>query len=228
MSVLRGFPPMSRRVAQIARKGRAQLADAAGAMLNGLVERITSSPAIGAAVRAYRYHDHGPEGGAPLPRGCIFSADVGSRDDNRDKILHTLLGSASWERMSDTYSMEFLFPVEVSQGIDSDSTNVSSNDCALRVELIVEVSAATAVDVRIYNHTTESSSSSDTTDGTTDIQILSITDVPCAGGETNRLDIEVQDTGGGTDILYILGVAVFETRAESQPASAGTTTYSSL
>jgi hypothetical protein len=197
-------------------------------MLNGLVERITSSPAIGAATRAYHYHDHGPEGGVALPRGCIFSADVGSRDDNRDKILHLLDGSTDWQRLSETYGMEFLFPVEVSFGVDSDSTNVSSNPCALRAELIVEVSAATAIDVRIYNHTTESNSSTDTTDGTTGIQVLSFTDVPCEGGQFNLLDIDVRETGGTTPTIYFLGIAIFETRAESQPASAGTTTYSSL
>lgn len=62
MGVFRAFPPLARKFAQIARAGRSTVVDNVLTHLNGLVERLGGIAAIGAATRAFRYHDHGPEG----------------------------------------------------------------------------------------------------------------------------------------------------------------------
>jgi len=226
MGVIRSFAPMARRVVQIGREGRNTVIDAALAHINGLVERLSGVAAIGAATRAFRYHDHGPEGGSPMFRGSIFSFDVGERSSNEAKFFYAINAGSTWESLAAEYGMEFLFPVEVSFGIDSNSTNVSSNPCALRAEFTVRASIAVDFEIRIRNLTTGSVSTEATGSGTTP-QTLTITDVPCVGGQTNLLDIEVYGDAA-TPTLYLLGFNLLETRAESQPASAGTTTYSSL
>ena len=227
MSVVRSFPALARRIAQIAREGRATLIDNVLATLNGLTERIAGVGAVGAARRVWRYHDHGPEGGIPLPRGSIFSFDTGERASFEDDFSYTINATATQESLAAEYGMEFLFPAEVSFGIDSDSTNLSSNPCALRAELTVRVSSADDVEITIKNLTTGTSSSAATTDGTTGIQTLTISDVPCKGGQTNLFDILVE-CSTATPSVFFHGLNLIETRNESQPQSSGTTTYSSL
>jgi hypothetical protein len=226
MGVFRAFPPLARKFAQIARAGRSTVVDNVLTHLNGLVERLGGIAAIGAATRAFRYHDHGPEGGTPLFRGSIFSFDVGERSSNEAKFFYAINAGSTWESLAAEYGMEALFPAEVSDGIDSNSTNVSANPCALRAEITVRASFSVDFEVRIKNLTTGATSTEATGSGTTP-QTLSISDVPCVGGQTNFFDIEVYGDAAAPT-LYFLGFNLLETRAESQPASSGTTTYSSL
>lgn len=226
MGVIRSFAPMARRVVQIGREGRNAIIDSALAHINGLVERLSGVAAIGAAARTFRYHDHGPNGGVSLPRGSIFSFDVGERSANEDKFSYTISAEATWESLAAKYGMEFLFPVEVSFGVDSNSNNVLGNPCTLRAEFTVRANLSVDYGIRIRNLTTSSVSAQATTTGTTP-QTLTISSVPCSGGKTNLLDIEVYGYTA-TPTIFFLGFNLLETRNESQPASSGTTTYSQL
>lgn len=222
-----GFGAMARRMVQIGREGRAAIIDRASAHINGLFERITGGAA--GELRSWRWHDHGAEGGTPLARGCLYSHDTGE-----------IANKALWSFAITSTATDFylareiaasldgeLFPVEVSEGIDSSKDNLSANPCALRVDLLVSTSTADATAVRVFNKTTGQISSPVATSASAAMQSLTITDLRCVGGRTNWLDLVVR-CNSGTPTIFFHSVIVSETRALSQPDSEGNATYSAL
>lgn len=111
----------------------------------------------------------------------------------------------------------------VTPGIDSDNTNVSSNDCALEAKIVMYADSGTT-DVRVFNRTTNSASTaSQTATSGSVVRLATITDIPCKGGKWNEIDIEIKNDTNGA-IVNILDINIAETRSASQPVSGGSAT----
>lgn len=218
--VLRGFSPLLQRHIEIAARGNTLIAARNLSATNALFEAITGGSAPGAPLPYMLPHDHSPEGGgASIPRGCIYSFDVG---DSSSSWTHAMTGTTSWERIGDR---AYDFPVFVSPGIDTNNTAISTNPCRLTAKILAATGSADA-SLKLYNATAQAESSSVTL--TTTLAWHTISDVPCTGGRWNEINIQASQGAVGSNNLYIYALSLHETRTNSQPESSGTTTYTSV
>lgn len=217
---LRGYSSLTQRLIEIGARGSTLIPQTMQAAENAMWEAITGSAALGAQLPYIQPHDHGPDGGGgAIPRGCIYSFDVGDSSTAYAKGHET---TGSW---SPFQSREYDFPAWPSPGVDSDSTNVSGGTCYL-IAKILAVATATGGELRITNNTYGASSSAATV-GTT-LSWLTISDVRTRGGQWNKFDLEVQQTIDQANTIEVYALSLHEIRATSQPASNGTTTFSAV
>jgi len=212
MGIHRGFPALSQDAVRIASNGRVSIAANVLSRLNAQFERLTAGAPPGAGARVFRPHEHSVDGGAILGRGTIYSLDVGNLAHG-SLFSHALAATGAWESMVSA-NREYAFPAFVSPGLTG----------SLSCQLIVRTYGA-AVDIRVSNLDTGTTSSAATSLAVTPAQTLSITDIPMTAGQYNRFDLEIKATLVAT--LDLLGLCLYEDTA-THPASPGTTTYSAL
>lgn len=221
--ILRGFTALLQRQIEIAARGSTLIPQRNFAAANALWEALTAAPALGAQLPYILPHDHGPEGGGgALPRGCIYSFDVG----DEETAYHVVYaGVTGWANM--ITRTKYTFPAWVSPGIDSGSTNVSGGTCYLIAKICARATLGGA-EIRLANKTNGNTNNSSAVAVGTTISWLTISDVYAYGGRWNEFDIQSQQTTAVANNVYVYAVSLHEIRATSQPASAGAYTYSSV
>ena len=226
--ILRGFSALNQKLIEIGAIGSTLIPNRVYSSVNALFEAVTGGATIGAGIPLVLPHDHGKfGGGAPIPRGCIFSFDNG---DNQTAWKKSFAApTATWERMQTDRDFDFM--AYVSTGIDTDELSVAGAGakCYLSGWILADASA-TGAELRLYNKTRVSSQTSSAisiSSGTT-IAWYQVTDIPCAGGRDNKLDLQARFSSASSgDYVRVYACSLYETRQISQPESSGVYVYSS-
>jgi len=225
--ILRGFGELTNNVIQIGKRGASAIAVRMFAAGNALYESLTGVPASGATRRDIRAHDHTPGNGIVIPRGSVYSFDVGE----------DLSASSAWSVAIAIADMGSYFAILdrspnlkifVTPGIDENTTAVSGSACTLEAKILVDVDltgGGSSVDFRFYNRNTGTYSAAQ---NATALQWISFGDIPIEGGVWNDLDIEIQGNGGAGSAIARVSIFSFnlaETYGRSQPESNGNYLY---
>lgn len=219
--ILRGYTALTVQQTHIGARGSCLIPQRYQSAENALWESITGAAALGAQIPYIIPHDHGPDGGgASLPRGCLYSFDVG---DDQDAYSHAFTTTTGWTNLE--ANRAYTFPCYPSPGVDSSNTNVSAGTCYL-IAKILAVGTASGGEIRLANGTTGTQSSAATV--TTSLTWLTINDIPSKGGTWNKMTLQAQQTSANTNTVRVYALSLHEVRGTSQPESNGTTTYSSL
>lgn len=225
--ILRGYSDLNQKDIEIGSRCSTLLPQRVLQAANSLWESITGAPALGASDTRIRPHDHSPDGGGiSIPRGCIYTFDVG---DDQDSWRTDFPGiETQWNRS--LVDRRFDFPVYVSPGIDSSIDSVAGGGvkCYLVARVLCE---ATAVGGKIRLRNTSRASGSDVSSvitPTTTIAWHSLTDVPCVGGQYNLFNLETRHPTASVNTIRIYALSLHEIRSVSQPATAGTYLYSAV
>lgn len=216
---------------RISRPQSSVIAARMAATLHALHEITTGRPPTGRGGALFRPHSHMDGIGVSIPRGVICAYDSGEQPS-----WSWAGGPGVWLRRpvppgiapSPTDASGDLLPPDmlayVTPGIDSTRTAILGGPCYLEAMVYAKCSIA-AASLRFRNRDTSLipagaySSTLVIAGGPPAVGWLHFVDIPCVGGAWNRLDIEVDAANIYT--IEILSVVIAETRAVSQPASAG-------
>jgi hypothetical protein len=227
--ILRGFSALLQNTISIAARGSTLIATGIFSSINAVWEAVFGSSAPGALLPYMMPHDHGPDGGgAPIPRGCIYSFDVG----DEQAFETSFSGAATWGPI---ILRDYTFPAFVSHGIDSDDDSIVGIGikCYLQAKVLC-VATSTGAQLRLANHTKTTTptgiipSPSAAVVVPTTLSWVTVDQIPCAGGRWNNFDIEVQQADPNANTIRVYALSLHELRNPSQPASAGQYTYTSV
>lgn len=225
--ILRGYSSLNQNDIEIGGRGSTLLPQRILQAANSLWESITGGAALGASDSRIRPHDHSPDGGGvSIPRGCIYTFDVGDDQDSWRTDFPGL--ETEWNRS--LADRRFDFPVYVTPGIDSsiDSVVGGSVKCFLAARVLCHATAAGG-EIRLSN--TSRGSSPDTSsiiNPTPTITWYSLSDVPCVGGQYNLFNLETRNMSGSVNQIRVYALSLHEIRAVSQPETSGAHLYSAV
>lgn len=229
---------------QNAKAGGHQLLTLLNANTNGLYEAMTGLPANGLTNVSIQPHDHTEEGGgAVLPRGKIGGFDYGPplasaegygvEFDAGDVATASYILAGGHAFAGNGIGSQI--PAMVTSGIDSTKTNVGGvNPCTLRALALVSfknasLSAMTA-NILLQNESTLGTSTATSVSipaSSTVTKWIEIAGIPLStqsGLHFFRVAFLLDQVGFGN----VSSVQIYETRADSQPESAGTALYDSV
>ena len=224
--IFRGFPELLRHLRAIGSPASTLIPTKLQVAANGLFEVLLQAPAPGSQQLLVIGHDHGEGGGVPLSRGQLYCWDDGDDNARHLKTLDNTAGNL-YDTWYEITGREYTFGAWVSPGVDSNNDSESSAPCALEARLLVDTynpSGTASPRLRVSNLTTQTTSS-ELLLGSGVRQEL-ITTIPCKEGVRNLFNVEIKASANAT--VRVLAFNLAETKGTSQPASAGSTAYSSV
>ena len=219
-----------------ANKLRTSIGATAQGAANALFNVISGGSPLGVQTVLFKPHDHGPEGGVPIPRGSHWTMDAGQALDAW-KMEIPQAGTPYWIGRNAIPSLGFAgelrrfssikdpgpanFFIDIHDGMDSDDTNLLAGSVALegRCRVYTEPSTLnTLVQVWLYNRTLGQASdiASVTTFGS--IVRVSFSDIPVVGGKRNDFIFLVESDVEAIDVSLV-SLSICSTRDRSQRAS---------
>ena len=209
-----------------------------------LFESILDRAAPGAGAQLICGQDHGEDGGRPIPRNLVCSADIGKGIDTAStpSPLYTLsyTGGSGWVNINDGVSspmdVDWIDAGYVSPGIDSSVDAISGNPCYLAARVIVQVQTLSSIVEWSFRWV-------NVTDGAVDILgassvqsdtegfapssptafyyvALTFSQIPCLEARYNRFMFQCSCPNDGS--VRLVSYTITETRTESEPESSGT------
>ena len=194
-----------------------------------LFELLTGAPPPGDSSVIFQPHTHDGENGVAIPRGTVWCWDGGENTNWRWTTNNT--GGGYWRSdmqgsglhcgsANDGYPANlYLFG---SPGVDSSLTAVSTSPVQLEVKLFYETNNPALSSIQLRNRTTGTYSALTSLPNSTGWISLTL---DTKGGVWNAIDVEAFPHSPATSaIITVYALVIAETRATSQPQSAGSHT----
>ena len=249
--VFKSWSQLRHEAIQIAAEGTTGIFSAFYAGINALYEAVQGTRAPGTGSQTIQGHDHtGSGGGAIMPRGSVFCFDNGGDMAS----VANYWGKSSSVATADPWDYDTPFPdasrgkcdfwIHVTDGVDGTLNNNSATASTLEAQALIytEKNANGGGDLttkfKITNLDTGTSSTeiTQTTSGSgaqTSIAWFNITDIPIGRGGWQEYKMQTNVDYASTPIsqsliVRVLALNIVESRAYSQPASAGANLFDSI